>query len=187
MALFFQVEWPTSQFQPTQRVAQMAGLISFLSAGIFGAAAELIGVVLGFPFGKYRYTGLWFPSISLGIYGFYPLLIPLAWLLIPGGWALFASTKWKFGPAVLIAASGSALTDLLMEPVLVYKLHYWTWISKGPLPGGAPYANALGWWICSAIIAVILLQNRAKVQWTAILIPAIHLAMILCIGAMLPA
>ena len=178
IAIYAQISW-------NEKHERLQIWKSFLVAGAFGGLAELCGVILGVPFGRYRYTGLWFPTVTIGIYGYYPLLIPLAWILVPGSWALFAGARFRFGPAVLIAATLSTLTDFIMEPVLVHVLRYWVWIRPGPLPGGAPFLNPFGWWVCSAVVAVIFLRSRLVTRQIVIAVPLIYLAMILAIGTII--
>ena len=54
--------------------------------------------------------------------------------------------------AGLLAAS----IDLVMEPVAVNTLRYWTWTDGGPLPGNVPLANFFAWWVISGLGAFAL-------------------------------
>jgi putative membrane protein len=60
--------------------------------------------------------------------------------------------------AGLIAAS----IDLPMEAIMTGPLNYWRWKQPGPLPGGAPIANFLGWFAVATIAAGILSQSSDR-------------------------
>ena len=118
-----------------------------LAALSVGTTAEVVGLATGFPFGRYAYTGAWWPSV-----GSFPLPLPFAWLLMAGASCLALRSAWLGG---LLAA----LVDLAMEPVMAGPLHYWRWLDRGPLPGGAPVANFMGWWGTATLAGLILLRG----------------------------
>lgn len=140
----------------------------FASAGllILGAGVEIVGVATGVPFGRYEYTSRWAPVLSLPGTVFLPAFVPLAWFVMAGGSAIACT---RLGRASVPAAGMlAAAVDLLMEPSMTGKLAYWRWIEPGPLPGGAPWSNVLGWFASSAmgaaIVAVTLRGNRVRVS-----------------------
>jgi putative membrane protein len=153
-----------------QRRSQWGAVLIVL---VLGALVEFIGVATGVPFGRYRYTDRWQPQILLGDIRF-PLLVPFAWLLVAGASYLFALKALREltpprneideRPAVFLGAVISSLVDLPMEWAMTGSLGYWTWISKGPLPGGAPWTNLLGWLATSAIACVVF--QRADIGAT---------------------
>jgi uncharacterized membrane protein len=124
-----------------------------------GGVTEVVGIYTKFPFGYYRYTSQWQPVILLqgDVYEniYYPLCLPFAWLMIVGA-VYLAVPALKPWPKVFLVGGLSAAVDFFMEPVMVYKLHYWEWLEKGPLPGGAPVLNFLGWFLVSSAAAMIL-------------------------------
>ena len=58
--------------------------------------------------------------------------------------------------AVLIGGLLASVVDLLMEPVMTGPLGYWRWLRPGPLPGGAPVENFLGWWVVATLAGLVL-------------------------------
>ena len=152
---------------------------SLLAAGTFGAMSELAGLATGFPFGRYEYTRAWQPAVFLGPLGYFPLLLPLAWLLVAGA-AERITHPLPTWAAVPLAGAVAALVDLVMEPVATGPLGYWRWYDPGPLPGGAGWANLLGWFGVSAIGASLLRRSAAPdadARREAALVLVLHLAM----------
>lgn len=131
-----------------------------LAAGLFGAAAEIVGLATGFPFGRYEYTRVWQPALFFGPLGWFPLLLPLAWLMVAGA-AERLTHPLPAWIGVPLAAALAAGVDLLMEPAAAGSLNYWRWLDAGPLPGGAPWANLFGWFGVSAVGATLLRRTDA--------------------------
>lgn len=121
---------------------------------LFGASAEVVGLATGFPFGHYAYTGAWWPTIALPV-GPFPLALPFAWLLMAGASNLSLPALRPL-PSALFGGLLAATVDLVMEPVLAGPLGYWHWLRPGPLPGGAPIANFLGWWLTASFAGLLL-------------------------------
>ena len=149
---------------------------------LLGTIVELTGVLTGFPFGQYAYTDRWWPSVPLLNGGWFPLAVPFAWFLMAGASYLALGRGLAFVPlAGLLAAS----LDLVMEPVMVYRLGYWRWLVPGPLPGGAPLLNFLGWFATASLAALVLHALGAftvkAVEPRVVL--AGHLALTLGLGA----
>lgn len=151
------------------------------SAAFGGSMIELAGVTSGLPFGWYHYTGAWFPSVALAHGVRFPPLVAFAWLMIAGGWSLGLSRIKPAGVGLVIAAALAAATDMLMEPVTTGVLGYWTWDVKGPLPGGVPISNLIGWFLAALAVGGIVrlrldpMSKHAR-PLRCLWIPAIHLA-----------
>jgi putative membrane protein len=144
---------------------------------LIGTSAEVIGLATGYPFGRYVYTTAWQPTVQLGQLGPFPLLLPFAWLLMVG------AAEGTVGPRpyrVLIVALLAAAIDLLMEPVMAGPLGYWKWLDKGPLPGGAPLLNFIGWFAVALLATTVSRQSEARP--TARYVLAGHLALTVGIG-----
>lgn len=121
---------------------------------MIGAVAELLGLYTGFPFGAYAYTDRWIPTLPLPGDHRFPLILPFAWALIAGAsWAISPGRGWQ---RALLAGLIAASIDLPMEAIMTGPLDYWRWKQPGPLPGGAPIANFLGWFAVATIAAAFL-------------------------------
>lgn len=142
------------------------GIRPILQLGLAGAIIELCGIMTGFPFGRYAYTNRWFPALPLGPRGYFPLLLPLAWVLVVSASTstmilLFGqfngprgserqSSRGRIGLPVLTGLL-AAIIDMVMEPALTGPLSYWHWQYTGPFPGGVPISNFLGWWATATL------------------------------------
>ncbi|HWD40932.1 MAG TPA: carotenoid biosynthesis protein [Fimbriimonas sp.] len=149
-----------------------------------GAACEVLGLATGLPFGRYQYTGRWWPSLTISGLGPFPLLLPFAWLLIAGSAYLLASTFFRDRfPAVVLGALIATATDLVMEPAMTGTLGYWRWLERGALPGGAPLLNPMGWFVTSLLAGLLL--GKSDGTWKG---PAIALAgqLALILGFQIP-
>jgi uncharacterized membrane protein len=163
--IFFKKNWPA--------VAVIAAAL----AGSF--LIEVFGVFTGLPFGRYTYTSLWQPTIRIEGHPF-PALLPFAWLLMVGASAVICSkSRYPIVSAGLLATA----CDLLMEPVMTGPLIYWRWLEPGPLPGGAPLLNPIGWLLVASLIAWLLSKIKLENRQSGIAVLAGHLALIIGIGA----
>lgn len=141
-------------------LARMARWWQVAAVVAIGAATEICGIYTGLPFGRYEYTDRWWPTVLLPGDHRFPLLLPLAWFLIAGGCAL--AMRRLGNKALILAPVTATIIDLLMEPVMTKGLGYWNWIESGPLPGGAPWLNPIGWIGTSFLATAILTWGRAK-------------------------
>ncbi len=128
-------------------------LLFTLSAGI-GLLMELLGVIYGFPFGKYSYSGKARPIIL----GLVPLNIPLFWFVISYSSLSITNVILKpkskaAGRAAASLLDGLCATswDLIMDPVQVNIMHSWTWEGGGEFYG-VPLTNFIGWTLVVWII-----------------------------------
>lgn len=151
---------PLLKAQGVRRVA-----ITGLGVLAIGAASEIVGLYTGWPFGRYAYTAAWWPAVPLPGDHVFPLLLPFAWLMIVGA-ATMALGGLSRTAAPLAVGLLAATVDLVMEPAMVGPLGYWKWLDStwpigGPLPGGAPYLNFVGWTVVSAAGAAWLVSRGA--------------------------
>jgi len=130
---------------------------------VIGAASEIIGLYTGIPFGRYEYTGTWWPSIPIGGGHVFPLLLPFAWLMSTGG-AYLSLRRWLGKWSLVIASSLLAtMIDAPMERAMVSVFRYWKWNENGPI-FGAPIANSIGWFFVSLLCLRILDLNSERIR-----------------------
>ncbi|HEY0865908.1 MAG TPA: carotenoid biosynthesis protein, partial [Fimbriimonas sp.] len=145
------------------RASQRDRSIQLAAVGVLllGAAVEVVGLETGFPFGYYAYTERWQPTVPVLGHPF-PVLLPFAWLLVSGA-AFFVAVRWVGGSigAVPAAAAIATAVDVPMEWTMAGGLRYWVWLERGPLPGGAPVANLLGWFGTSLLASLIFYLGGA--------------------------
>jgi uncharacterized membrane protein len=106
---------------------------------------ETLGAWTGFPFGVYRYSDLFGPSL-----GVVPLTIPLAWHIVLTN-ALFlvragAPHCSRWGEAALTAFLCTAY-DFILEPFATTVKGYWHW--QG---GTIPLQNYAAWFVVSGLL-----------------------------------
>lgn len=135
-----------------------AGLAMAVGA-IWVSAAELLGLYTGVPFGSYVYTRLWLPVIPLPQGHFFPIALPLTWLVLGGAVALMLSTR-RFG--VVVGGVLLALIDFGLEPVLTGPVGFWRWEGGEPPP-----QNYLGWALVGAVLCWLLRPSREVPEETA--------------------
>jgi putative membrane protein len=114
--------------------------------------AELLGITIGLPFGKYHYTAGLQPQIA-GV----PMLIPLAWMMMmPPAWAIAQLITHRSGRALsFLVVAGLAFTtwDLFLDPQMV-AWDFWHWEIPG-LYFGIPWSNYVGWILVSILLTFI--------------------------------
>jgi len=172
-------------------VARAIGPVAAVAIALLGGASELLGVFTGLPFGPYVYSTAWWPTVLLGPKVNFPLLVPLAWLLVVGGAYGFVGRRF---PTPFLRVVGTAtlatLIDATMEPVMTHSLGFWRWIDLGrpwgALPGGAsPILNSVGWWLVSGIaVATVeaLRRKREPASLSSGIVISAYLALMVIIG-----
>lgn len=150
---------------------------------VIGAASELIGLATGLPFGRYVYTEAWWPTVPLPGGGVFPVQLPFAWFLIAGSSYLVVA-QWVRPPVlrVVLGAALAALVDVPMEPVMTETLGYWRWLEPGPLPGGAPWLNPVGWFLTSLLAGLVLERAGAAEVRTRTPLAVLAAFLVLVIG-----
>ncbi len=140
------------------RVHGLWGTLAFLVIVLaipFGS--EFLGVLTGFPYGPYAYTGMPGPWL----FGLVPVFIFVAWVNI--AYLAIATTTLAHGRSSLWLAplDGvlAAAWDVMVDPLAV-RAGYWAWRSPQGLYG-IPYSNFAGWFL-----VVTLLSLVARTVWT---------------------
>ena len=136
-------------------VARFRSAGALAAAGVLAGswAAEHAGVLTGWPFGAYAYTGVLQPTLG----GVVPLAIPFAWLLVVPG--ALEVARLLLGhvrplPQVALAAALATLFDMVIEPAAVYINRYWTWADSGPI-FGIPSTNFAAWFGLALLMAMV--------------------------------
>jgi uncharacterized membrane protein len=141
---------------PAQNVILASTVVIAVTGGI-----EVIGLLTGFPFGAFAFTG------RIGRELFYPLpwAAPVVWfvvLLNARGVARLILRPWRnsrtYGFQLIgLAALLVAIFDLGLEPYAGHLRQYWSWDSTRAAPGwyGAPWSNFLGWFFTAALTLIL--------------------------------
>jgi uncharacterized membrane protein len=112
---------------------------------VLSLAVETLGELTGFPFGVYRYTDLFGPSL-----GVVPMTIPLAWHVVLTNALflvrIFAPHRSRIGEAALAGILCTAY-DFVLEPFATSVKGYWQW--KG---GTIPLQNYVAWFVVSSLL-----------------------------------
>ena len=108
-------------------------------------AVETLGTLTGFPFGAYRYSDLFGPSL-----GVVPFTIPLAWHVVLTN-ALFlvrmvTPHRSRLAEAALAGLLGTGY-DFVLEPFATTVKGYWQW--RG---GTVPVQNYLAWFAVGTLL-----------------------------------
>jgi putative membrane protein len=168
-----------------------ATAVALVGVLALGACAEIVGLYTGLPFGRYVYTDRWAPVVTLPGGHPFPLLLPLAWGMMAACAFLIGSRlangRW-WGP--LVGGLVAAAVDLPMEPVMTDVLGYWRWLDSawpigGPLPGGAPIMNFVGWLLTTWTAGLLLRRagaDRAREEPDPGYVLGAHLALTLSLG-----
>lgn len=160
--------------------------------GLVGVTSEIVGLYTGAVFGPYVYTEKWWPTLALPGGKPFPLLLPFAWMMMAGG-AYLAVWRWmpedKKWLAIPLGAFLAALVDMPMEWAMTGALGYWVWTDPGPLPGGAPIMNFVGWVGVSALAGLMLFFGRVEDKSRhpePLIVLVVHLVFTLLIGLIGP-
>lgn len=120
------------------------------------AAAEILGVHTGFPFGEYSYGRGLGPELA-GL----PLVVPVAWAMTAYPALLVArrlTARQGRLPTALVAGWALASWDVFLDPQMVEE-GYWRWADPDPsLPGSpdVPLTNYAGWLVVSVLLMAVL-------------------------------
>jgi putative membrane protein len=144
---------------------------------LLGLALEYLGVLTGFPFGSYNYTGVLLPQLPGGV----PLAIGFAWLLILTGGSYTAARFVRLGrssplPIVALSLLGALFAvglDLLLEPVAYHVKGYWQWLPTDDASYyGIPWSNFVAWFLAAAAFSIPLaLCYTARTPSSALWLP----------------
>lgn len=143
-----------------------AGIVLGVIIFGLGVALEYVGVLTGFPFGSYRYTGVLVPELPGGV----PLAIGFAWLLvIVSGFftarRLVSIDSMPVSKGLLLAVGGALLAvvlDLLLEPVAYHVKGYWQWLPGDGAYYGIPLSNFAAWFAAALLLNLPLAFLRRK-------------------------
>jgi len=146
----------------------------FVFAGLcllIGNILENIGVLTGFPFGRYYFTERMGPKLFQ-----VPVLIGPAYLGV--GYLSWVVARLILGKAEDLFAGARVVTvpimatfmmaawDLAIDPTLSTIGHYWIWLKGGPY-FGVPLVNFLGWYLTNYLIYqsfALYLRSRPTIE-----------------------
>lgn len=130
------------------------GALAALSVFLLAWGVEHLGVVTGFPFGRYTYT----EALQPQFFGIVPLPIACAWLMVAtGAWQLATIVSQARLTRALLTATLVVLLDLQIETMATRIHAYWVWHDSGWYYG-VPLANFVAWWLVGLFMALLLAQ-----------------------------
>lgn len=125
-----------------RRIALLWIVLTYLAT----LGLEIAGVATGMVFGEYEY-GLGLGQKLLGV----PLVIGLNWVIIVYGFAeTMRAANWSLLSAVLLVPAGAVFFDIVLEPVAMSSLDYWTWSGSR-----VPLQNYVAWGLISFAFALV--------------------------------
>ena len=126
-------------------------LLFFAIAFVVGNILENVGVVTGFPFGRYYFLDLMGPKLF-----HVPILLAVAyvgmgylsWVLavVIFGTVHCPLSRSRVVTLPLVASFIMVAWDLSQEPVWATVLHGWVWV-RGGAYFGVPISNFIGWYV----------------------------------------
>src|SRR5208282_5914365 len=138
----------------------LRGILAFTAICIVVSnVIENIGVLTGFPFGRYYFAGLMGPKIFN-----VPILLGLAYIgmtyvsfTLARIIATHPETPLTGAHLVTVPLTAGFLMvawDLAQDPIWATVLHGWVWLDGGPW-FGVPISNYLGWYLTVFIICLL--------------------------------
>jgi uncharacterized membrane protein len=136
------------------------GILTFTAICIVvGNLVENVGVMTGFPYGRYYFASLMGPKLfnvpvllGLAYIGMAYVSWTLARLIVGRPQAPMAGTRLLTLP--LVAGFIMVAWDLAQDPIWGSVLHGWVWRDGGPW-FGVPISNYLGWYLNVFIIYLL--------------------------------
>ncbi len=137
-------------------IYRIRGILIFVSiCFIVGNVFENLGVRTGFPFGRYYFTDVMGPKLSV-----VPIMLGLAYLgMAYLSWTLAllilgnpqSLDKFRTVTLPIVASLIMVAWDLAMDPVWATILHAWVWV-RGGVYFGVPLSNFVGWFLAVYVI-----------------------------------
>ena len=138
-------------------------VLSFLVLSLFALAIEYTGLVTGWPYGHFEYTG----ELGARIFGILPWTVGFSWapLMLGTVAMVYPFTKSKT-LRILLPVVILVVFDLLLDPVAV-SVGMWRFAEQGAYYG-VPFRNFVGWGISGLIGSQISYLLFAKASARAV-------------------
>lgn len=138
-------------------------LPAFAALYLISLSSELLGTVVGIPFGEYRYT----EALGLKWFGHVPVVIPLSWffMALPSYAIARAALRENRIARVVVASLILLAWDLALDPAMSRATAYWVWAEPGAYYG-MPWLNLFGWYVTGLALMAALAGLRAD-EWVA--------------------
>lgn len=166
----------------SRRVGTRCVLLAAAIIAVGAGLVEVLGVLTGFPFGDYTYTG----RFGWLIGGVLPLGIPLAWwVVLAGAWVAAGWLPGARRPAARAgwAAAIAVLTDINLEHVAWKVRGYWIWYpdQAGAVPAWPPVENFIAWAVLSWVLlmAAMVAPASCRNRWMTASPPLLPLAILI--------
>jgi putative membrane protein len=121
-------------------------VVSFFVLSLFALAIEYTGLVTGWPYGHFEYTG----ELGARIFGILPWTVGFSWTpLMLGAVAMVYPFTHSKTLRILLPVVVLVVFDLLLDPVAV-SVGMWQFAEQG-IYYGVPFRNFVGWGISGLI------------------------------------
>lgn len=132
----------------------------FISLSLFALLIEYIGLVTGWPYDEFVYTG----NLGYKLFGILPWTVGISWApLVIGSVAVVYSVTQKNILRIILPVFILVMFDLLLDPVAV-SLGMWSYLHGG-VYYNVPVQNFLGWafsGLIGSLICFIILNKYPK-------------------------
>jgi putative membrane protein len=162
--IFPRIVLPASQIIPAMlfalihgaRVYRPRGILTFtLISMAVGFGTETVGVLTGFPFGHYYFTGAMGPKLFVVPLLMGPAYVGMGYVSWTVAWVILGPrSNDAAGQVVTLPLAASFVMvawDLSFDPALSTIGHYWIWVTGGAY-FGVPVSNFLGWFLTNYLI-----------------------------------
>jgi putative membrane protein len=154
------------------KVYRLRGILGFtLISMVVGYSMETLGVLSGFPFGRYYFTDGMGPKLFVVPILMGPAYVGMgyvSWTVARAGWSSSSGKAEMAGPRLMMIPMAASFLmvawDLSFDPALSTIGRYWIWIRGGSY-FGVPISNFLGWYLTNYLIYqlfALYIQKRSK-------------------------
>jgi len=146
------IAWP-SFWALMQMLGKRQGLTVLALLGGLALFVEMIGVLTGYPYGSFNYTG----DLGWQFFALVPWTVPFAWVpLLLGSISLSFVDRFSVIRCSLRAAALLTLMDFVLDPGAV-SVGLWRYANPGAYHD-VPWTNFAGWLLVGFVASMLLIR-----------------------------